>query len=87
MPNGRYRYPVDYYDATPGPVEITEQERERVRIPVYKQIIWFSAMNMTDGYPFIFQMNDKGYSDELLEYTLQYRFKSTKSNHTYIETI
>jgi hypothetical protein len=41
-------------------------------------------MNMTDGYPFIFQMNDKGYSDELLEYTLQYRFKSTKSNHTYI---
>jgi hypothetical protein len=39
MPNGRYRYPVDYYDATPGPVEITEQERERVRIPVYKQII------------------------------------------------
>ena len=39
---------------------------------------------MTDGYPFIFQMNDKGYSDELLEYTLQYRFKSTKSNHTYI---
>ena len=39
MPNGRYRYPVDYYDATPGPVEITEQERERVRIPVYKKII------------------------------------------------
>ena len=39
MPNGRYRYPVDYYDATPGAVAITPQERERVRIPVYKQLI------------------------------------------------
>ena len=39
MPNGKYRYPVDYYDATPGPVAITAQERERIRIPVYKQLI------------------------------------------------
>ena len=39
MPNGKYRYPVDYCDATPGPVEVTPQERERVRIPVYKQLI------------------------------------------------
>lgn len=39
---------------------------------------------MTDGYPFIFQMNDKAGHDEVLEYTLQYRFKSAKSNHTYI---
>ena len=39
---------------------------------------------MTDGYPFIFQMNDKTEHDVLLEYTLQYRFKSTRSNHTYI---
>ncbi len=39
---------------------------------------------MTDGYPFIFQMNDKSEHDELLEYTLQYRFKSLRSNHTYI---
>ena len=39
---------------------------------------------MLDGYPFIFQMNDRSYSDELLEYVLQYRFKSSKSNHTYI---
>ena len=31
-------------------------------------------MAMTDGYPFIFQMNDKANHDELLEYTLQYRF-------------
>ena len=29
-------------------------------------------------------MNDRSYSDELLEYAKQYRFKSTKSNHTYI---
>jgi len=31
---------------------------------------------MTDGYPFIFQMNDKSAKDELMEYVLQYRFKS-----------
>lgn len=41
-------------------------------------------MLMTDGYPFIFQMNDRAGHDEVLEYTLQYRFRSTKSNHTYI---
>ncbi len=29
-------------------------------------------------------MNDYSCSDDMLEYTLQYRFKSTKSNHTYI---
>jgi len=39
MPNGKYRHPVDYYDPTPGAVAITPQERERVRIPVYKQLI------------------------------------------------
>lgn len=39
---------------------------------------------MTDGYPFIFQMNDKSNADDVLEYTLQYRFKSEKSHHTYI---
>ena len=41
-------------------------------------------MAMTDGYPFIFQMNDKSEHDDVLEHTLQYRFKSSKSNHTYI---
>lgn len=41
-------------------------------------------MSMTDGYPFIFQMNDKTMKDKLLEYVLQYRFKSSKSNRTYI---
>lgn len=39
---------------------------------------------MLDGYPFIFQMNDKSYSNEVLEYVMQYRFKSAKSHHTYI---
>lgn len=39
---------------------------------------------MLEGYPFIFQMNDRSCSDHLLEYTMQYRFKSSKSNHTYI---
>ena len=44
-------------------------------------------MSMTDGYPFIFQMNDYSEKSDLLEYVLQYRFKSTKSNHTYIVRI
>ena len=39
MPNGKYRYPVDYYDATPGTVRITSEELNRKRIPVYKQLI------------------------------------------------
>lgn len=40
--------------------------------------------SMTDGYPFIFTMNDKSSDVESLEYTLQYRFKSERSHHTYI---
>lgn len=39
---------------------------------------------MLDGYPYIFQMNDYSCSDDLLEYVMQYKFKSSKSNHTYI---
>jgi len=39
---------------------------------------------MLDGYPFIFQMNDKSDSNEVLEFVMQYRFKSEKSHHTYI---
>jgi len=42
------------------------------------------AIDMTEGYPFIFIMNDRSEHDSLLEYVLQYRFKSTKSHHTYI---
>lgn len=39
---------------------------------------------MTDGYPFIFQMNDRSGTDALIEETLQYRFKSSRSHHAYI---
>lgn len=41
-------------------------------------------MEMTDGYPFVFVMNDKTDADDKLLYTMQYRFKSTKSHFTYI---
>lgn len=40
--------------------------------------------SMTDGYPFVFQMIDKCENDDLLIETLQYRFKSFKSHHSYI---
>ena len=39
LPNGGYRYPVDYYDATPGVVHVTQQELNNLRIPSYKQLI------------------------------------------------
>ena len=39
MPNGKLRFPVDYYDATPGTVEVTDKELESLRNPVYEQII------------------------------------------------
>ena len=39
MPNGKLRHPVDYYDATPGAVEVTPEERARIRIPVYEMLI------------------------------------------------
>lgn len=38
-PNGQYRYPVDYYDATPGVVKVSESERQRMAVPGYKQLI------------------------------------------------
>lgn len=39
MPNGKYRHPVDYYDATNEPVLITKEEKERRRIPVYEEVM------------------------------------------------
>lgn len=39
LPNGKYRYPVDYYDATPGAVKVTQSEREQLRVPVYECLI------------------------------------------------
>lgn len=41
-------------------------------------------MAMKDGYRFIFQMNDKTEHTDKLEYTLQYRFTSDRSHHSYI---
>ena len=39
MPNGKWRYPVDYFDATPGVVKVTKDERRKLGIPVYDKII------------------------------------------------
>ena len=39
MPNGKYRYPVDYFDATPGVVKVSKEEMNKVAIPVYKKLI------------------------------------------------
>lgn len=41
-------------------------------------------MDETEGYPFVFQMIDRDGADDLLVETLQYRFKSAKSHHSYI---
>ena len=38
-PNGTYRYPIDYYDATPGAVKISQRERDHLAVPGYKQFI------------------------------------------------
>ena len=40
--------------------------------------------DMVEGYPFIFVMKDNDGANDVLEYTLQYRFKSSRSHHTYI---
>ncbi len=39
MPNGKLRYPVDYYDATPGTVEVSDKELDSLRNPAYKQVM------------------------------------------------
>ncbi len=39
MPNGKYRYPVDYYKVNTGAVEMSSAQLDKVRIPVYKQLI------------------------------------------------
>ena len=41
-------------------------------------------MKESEGYPFVFQMIDRDSADEWLIETLQYRFKSAKSHHSYI---
>lgn len=39
MPNGKFRYPVDYYDATPGVTKVTKEELQNLRVSVYQQLI------------------------------------------------
>lgn len=39
MPNGKLRYPVDYYDGSNKVVRISSDERVRVGIPSYKVMI------------------------------------------------
>ena len=39
---------------------------------------------MSDGYPFVFVMKDNDGANDVLECTLQYRFRSSRSHHTYI---
>lgn len=39
MPNGKCRYPVDYFDATPGVVKISKEERNKISIPIYQKLI------------------------------------------------
>lgn len=39
LPNGKFRYPVDYFDATPGVVRVTEREKKHLMVPGYKQLI------------------------------------------------
>lgn len=43
-----------------------------------------SLSKMTDGYPFIFLMKDYQEANKDMLCCLQYRFKSTKTNHTYL---
>ena len=39
MPNGKLRYPIDYYDATPGTVEVSDRELNNLRNPLYMQLM------------------------------------------------
>ncbi len=38
-PNGKYRYPTDYYDATAGVVKVSQREKDFLKVPGYKQFI------------------------------------------------
>jgi len=39
MPNGKYRNPVDYYDALNEPILISQEERTRRRVPFYQVVL------------------------------------------------
>jgi len=39
MPNGRYRYPVDYFDATSDMVKVSDQELANLKVPGYLMLV------------------------------------------------
>ncbi len=39
MPNGKYRYPVDYFDASSDVVKVSDQELDNLRIPGYMMLV------------------------------------------------
>ena len=39
MPNGKYRYPTVYFTVDDEVHELTQKQLDRIRIPVYKQLI------------------------------------------------
>lgn len=39
MPNGKYRYPTEYYTVEDEVKALTKKQLDRIRIPVYKQLI------------------------------------------------
>jgi len=39
MPNGKYRYPVDYFDAASDVVKVSDQELDNLRIPGYMMLV------------------------------------------------
>ena len=39
MPNGRYRYPTIYFTANDEIKPLTKEQLDKIRIPVYKQLI------------------------------------------------
>ena len=39
MPNGRYRYPTIYFTVNDEIKPLTKEQLDKIRIPVYKQLI------------------------------------------------
>ena len=39
MPNGKYRYPTVYFTVNDDVTALTTEQLDKIRIPVYKQLI------------------------------------------------
>jgi hypothetical protein len=39
MPNGKYRYPVDYFEASSDVVRVSDKELDNLCIPGYKMLV------------------------------------------------